>query len=117
MRSSTRSTPILIDEARTPLIISGPAEQSSQKYVDADKLSRKLQPGIHFEIKEKERQCLMTDEGIEHAEKLAGVESFYSGPNMDWHHLLETSLRAHHLYRLDRDYVVRQSEEDGKPRS
>jgi preprotein translocase subunit SecA len=106
---------ILIDEARTPLIISGPAEQSSERYQIADRVARRLQPGKHFEIKEKEKQCLLSDEGIEMAQKLVGVESFYQGANLDWHHMIETALRAHHLYRIDRDYVVRQSEEDGRP--
>ncbi len=106
---------ILIDEARTPLIISGPAEQSSDRYQVADRLARRLQPGAHFEIKEKERQCLLTDEGIEQAEKLAGVDSFYSGANMAWPHLMETALRAHHLYKHDTHYVVRTSPEDQKP--
>ncbi|MBL8694125.1 MAG: preprotein translocase subunit SecA [Planctomycetes bacterium] len=106
---------ILIDEARTPLIISGPAEASSEKYVLADRIAKRLQPGTHFEIKEKEKQCILTDEGIEEAEKLVGVDSFYSGPNMDWPHLLETALRAHNLYQKDKEYVVRNSEEDGRP--
>ncbi|MBI3817799.1 MAG: preprotein translocase subunit SecA [Planctomycetes bacterium] len=106
---------ILIDEARTPLIISGPAEKSSEKYMISDRVARRLQPGKHFEIKEKEKQCLLSDEGIEHAQELVGVGSFYQGGNMDWHHMLETALRSHHLYRIDRDYVVRTSEDDGRP--
>ncbi|MFN0205428.1 MAG: preprotein translocase subunit SecA, partial [Planctomycetota bacterium] len=106
---------ILIDEARTPLIISGPAEQAGDRYQVADRVARRLQPGTHFEIKEKEKQCLLSDEGIETAQKLVGVDSFYTGPNLDWHHMIETALRAHHLYRNDRDYVVKTSEEDGRP--
>ncbi|HKE00377.1 MAG TPA: preprotein translocase subunit SecA, partial [Planctomycetota bacterium] len=105
---------ILIDEARTPLIISGPAEQSSEKYQIADRLAQRLKPGSDFEVKEKERQCLLSDEGIEKVEQLVGA-SIYEGKNMDWPHLIETALRAHHLYRLDKDYVVRKSQEDGHP--
>lgn len=101
---------ILIDEARTPLIISGPAEESTERYMHADRIARELQPGKHFEIKEKEKVAPLTDEGIETAERLAGVDTFYSGKNMDWPHLIETSLRAHHLYRIDREYVVQNGE-------
>ncbi|HKB16843.1 MAG TPA: DEAD/DEAH box helicase, partial [Planctomycetota bacterium] len=101
---------ILIDEARTPLIISGPAEESSERYLIADRLARRLRPELHFEVKEKEHQALLTDEGIEEAERIAGVDTFYSGRNMDWPHLIETALRAHHLYRNERDYVVKDGE-------
>ncbi|MCI0587973.1 MAG: preprotein translocase subunit SecA [Planctomycetes bacterium] len=101
---------ILIDEARTPLIISGPAEESSERYLVADRLARRLRPELHFEVKEKEHQALLTDEGIEEAERIAGVDTFYSGRNMDWPHLIETALRAHHLYRNERDYVVKEGE-------
>ena len=98
---------ILVDEARTPLIISGEAEGSTERYLQADKIARQLEEGKHFEVKLKEQQCLLTDEGIERAEKLVGVDSFYSNPaNMDWPHLLETSLRAHHIYQKDKHYVV-----------
>jgi preprotein translocase subunit SecA len=101
---------ILIDEARTPLIISGPAEESSERHLVADRIARRLKTEAHFEVKEKEHQCLLTDEGIEEAERIAGVDTFYSGRNMDWPHLIETALRAHHLYRNERDYVVKDGE-------
>jgi preprotein translocase subunit SecA len=97
---------ILIDEARTPLIISGPADDDITRYVEADRVARLLQVEKHFEIKEKERTCHLTEEGVREAEKLAGVESFYTLGNMDWPHLLDNSLKAHHLYRRDREYVV-----------
>ena len=67
---------ILIDEARTPLIISGPAHDDVTKYGRADKLARQLQKDEHFEVKEKEHTVNLTDEGVRAAEKLAGVESF-----------------------------------------
>ncbi len=104
---------ILVDEARTPLIISGPAEESTEKYYQADRIARRLEKGSDFEVKEKEHLVVLTEEGIEKAEKLAGVDSFYTGKNMDWPHHIEQALRAHHLYKKDVDYVVRK-EEDGR---
>lgn len=101
---------VLIDEARTPLIISGPAEESTEKYYQADKIARRLQLGRHFEIKEKEQLAILTEEGIDYAEKLAGVDSFYKGANMDWPHHLTQSLRAHQFYKLDREYVIKDGE-------
>src|SRR4051794_27931782 len=97
---------ILIDEARTPLIISGPAFDDVKKYAEADRIARQLRRDAHFEVKEKERTCHLNDEGIREAEKVAGVESFYTPGNMEWPHLIDNSLKAHHLYRRDRDYVV-----------
>ncbi|MEM8946839.1 MAG: preprotein translocase subunit SecA [Planctomycetota bacterium] len=96
---------ILIDEARTPLIISGPARDDTTKYIKADKIARQLKPGAHFEVKEKEHSANLTDEGVRAAEKLAGVESFYTAGNMQWPHLIDNSLKAHHLYKLDVNYV------------
>jgi len=97
---------ILIDEARTPLIISGPAFDDVTKYAEADRIARQLRRENHFEVKEKERTCHLTDEGVREAEKIAGLESFYTPGNMEWPHLIDNSLKAHHLYRRDRDYVV-----------
>ena len=61
---------------------------------------------IDFEVKEKEHTCHMTDDGIRHAEELAGVESFYTTGNMEWPHLIDNSLKAHFLYKRDVNYVV-----------
>ena len=97
---------ILIDEARTPLIISGPAFDDVRKYAEADRISRLLRRDEHFEVKEKERTCHLNDEGIREAEKIAGIESFFTPGNMEWPHLIDNSLKAHNLYRKDRDYVV-----------
>lgn len=97
---------ILIDEARTPLIISGPAEDDITKYQRADKVARGLKKDLHFEVKEKEHTVSLTDEGVRAAEKLAGVESFYTAGNMQWPHLIDNSLKAHYLYKLDVNYVV-----------
>ena len=97
---------ILIDEARTPLIISGPARDDVTKYVKADKIARQLKPELHFEVKEKEHSAHLTDAGVREAEKLAGVERFYTAGNMQWPHLIDNSLKAHHLYKRDVNYVV-----------
>jgi len=96
---------ILIDEARTPLIISGPAFDDVRKYAEADRIARLLKKDTHFEVKEKERTCHLNDEGIREAERVAGIESFYTPGNMEWPHLIDNALKAHHLYKRDRDYV------------
>lgn len=97
---------ILIDEARTPLIISGKASDDLTKYPKADKIARQLTRDKDFEVKEKEKTCHLTDEGIRRAESLAGVESFYTAGNMEWPHLIDNALRAHYMFQHDKDYVV-----------
>ncbi len=99
---------ILIDEARTPLIISGPAHENVRKYAEADRIARQLQRDIHFIVNEKDHTAHLTDDGIRQAEKLAGVESFYTAGNMDWPHLIDNSLKAHFLYKRDVNYVVKE---------
>ncbi|MGC6488525.1 MAG: preprotein translocase subunit SecA, partial [Planctomycetota bacterium] len=108
---------ILIDEARTPLIISGEGEGTTDRFVMADRIARQLKVDEHFEVKLKEQQCVLNEAGIERAEKLVGVDSFYSDPaHMEWPHLLETALRAHHIYEKDKNYVVVEPKgEDGRP--
>jgi preprotein translocase subunit SecA len=101
---------ILIDEARTPLIISGPAHDDVTKYSKADQIARQLVADRHFEVKEKEHTVALTEEGVRTAEKLAGVESFYTAGNMEWPHLIDNSLKAHHLYKRDVNYVVQNGE-------
>ena len=97
---------ILIDEARTPLIISGPAHDDVTRYTRADRIARQLKKNVHFEVNEKEHSSHLTDEGVRAAEQLAGVESFYTAGNMEWPHLIDNSLKAHHLYKRDVNYVV-----------
>jgi preprotein translocase subunit SecA len=99
---------ILIDEARTPLIISGPAHENVRKYADADQIARKLQKGEHFEVNEKDHHATLTDAGVREAERLAGVESFYTAGNMEWPHLIDNALKAHFLYKRDVNYVVKE---------
>jgi preprotein translocase subunit SecA len=101
---------ILIDEARTPLIISGPAHDDVTRYAKAERIARQLKRDVHFEVNEKEHSAHLTDEGIRAAEKLAGVESFYTAGNMEWPHLIDNSLRAHNLYKLDVNYVIKDGE-------
>src|SRR5215467_5740955 len=96
---------ILVDEARTPLIISGPAHDDVTKYSKADKIARQLTKDTHFEVKEKEHAVVLTDEGVRAAERFAGVESFYTAGNMEWPHLIDNALKAHHLYKRDVNYV------------
>ncbi len=99
---------ILIDEARTPLIISGPAHDNVRKYAEADRIARQLKKNVHFEVSEKDHTANLTDEGVRAAEKLAGVESFYTAGNMEWPHLIDNALKAHHLYQRDVNYVVKE---------
>ncbi|SFH52918.1 preprotein translocase subunit SecA [Planctomicrobium piriforme] len=101
---------ILIDEARTPLIISGPAHDDITKYPRADRIARQLARETHFEVKEKEHTCHLTDDGVRKAEELAGVESFYTAGNMEWPHLIDNALKAHYLYKRDVNYVVENGE-------
>lgn len=98
---------ILVDEARTPLIISGPAHMDIGKYADADRIARQLKKDEHFVVNEKDHTVNLTDDGVRLAEKLAGVESFYTAGNMEWPHLVDNSLKAHYLYKLDVNYVVK----------
>jgi preprotein translocase subunit SecA len=101
---------ILIDEARTPLIISGPAHDDVDRYRKADRLARQLKRDLHFEVNEKEHTSHLTDVGVRKAEELAGVESFYTAGHMEWPHLIDNSLKAHHLYKRDVNYVVQNGE-------
>jgi len=101
---------ILIDEARTPLIISGPAHDDVTRYAKADRIARQLKKGLHFEVNEKDHTANLTDEGVRAAEQLAGVESFYTAGNMEWPHLIDNSLKAHHLYKRDVNYIIKDGE-------
>ena len=84
----------------------GPGPRRRRPYPKADRIARQLKKDVHFEVKEKEHTCNLTDEGVREAEKLAGVESFYTAGNMEWPHLIDNSLKAHHLYKRDVNYVV-----------
>ncbi len=101
---------ILIDEARTPLIISQPAGESTTKYVQYASLVRQLQPGTHFTKDEKQRAAVLTDEGIKTMEKLLGIENIYTEKGFEEVHHIEQALRAHAIYQRDVDYVVKDGE-------
>lgn len=101
---------ILIDEARTPLIISGPSEESTDKYYKIDRIIPKLRKGIDFTIDEKARTVILTEEGNSRVEQLLGISNLYDPSNIELvHHVLQ-GLRAHHLFKRDVDYVVRDGE-------
>ncbi len=101
---------ILIDEARTPLIISGASEESTEKYYRIDQIIPRLQPKEDYEIDEKHRQATLTEAGVGKAEKALGLENLYDPANIDYIHHVYQALRAHTLYKLDRDYVVKEGE-------
>lgn len=96
---------VLIDEARTPLIISGPSEGSVEKYYDANKIIAQLREG-DYTVDEKDNHALFTEEGIQYAEKLLGIENLYDPSSIEILHCLEQSLKAYHLFKRDYDYVV-----------
>ena len=100
----------LIDEARTPLIISGPAEEHVGKYVQAHEIAQQLEPEEHYEVKEKEKAASLLEDGIVRAQELLGVESFYVPGFEDWPHYIENALRAKELYQRDKAYVVEEGE-------
>ena len=101
---------ILIDEARTPLIISGSSEESTEKYYRIDQVIPRLKDKDDYEIGEKHRQVSLTEAGVGKAEKALGLENLYDPANIDYIHHVYQALRAHTLYRLDRDYVVKEGE-------
>jgi len=101
---------ILIDEARTPLIISGPAHTNPGRYAEANRIAVALERDLHYQVNEKDHTATLTDEGVRHAEKLAGVESFYTPGNMEWPHMIDNALRAHTLYTKDVNYVVKEGQ-------
>ena len=98
---------ILIDEARTPLIISGRPEKSSDVYYKVDEVVRKLRDKEHYELEEKGRHATLTEDGMAAAEKLFGVQNLYTDDSLGIVHMIEQSLRAHHFYKLDDEYVVK----------
>jgi len=101
---------ILIDEARVPLILSGPVLKQSEKYYMANNIARALKPGRDYIVKEKEHAVHLTDEGIARAERMLGVESLYTEDTMEWPHFIETALQARELYERDRHYIVKDGE-------
>jgi preprotein translocase subunit SecA len=101
---------ILIDEARTPLIISGPTEESTDKYFKVDRIIPRLRRDIDFQVDEKARTVNLTEEGVEKAEKLLAVGNLFEPQNMDWVHHTYQALKAHLLFKRDVDYMVKDGE-------
>ncbi|WP_104683178.1 preprotein translocase subunit SecA [Helicobacter felis] len=101
---------ILIDEARTPLIISGPVNKRMENYERADRVAKNMQAGQDFSIDEKNRVILISEEGIKKAEELFGVDNLYSLENAILSHHLDQALKAHYLFVRDKDYVVANGE-------
>ncbi|MGD0530400.1 MAG: preprotein translocase subunit SecA, partial [Polyangiaceae bacterium] len=102
---------ILIDEARTPLIISGQGEASSHKYASINEVIPRLRKDEHYVVDEKQHSVSLTDEGVEQAQKLMGITNLYDPINLESLHILNQCLRAHALYKRDVNYLVA---EDGK---
>lgn len=101
---------ILIDEARTPLIISGPAEMSTDLYRNVDAIMPRFQEEEHYTKDEKARQVLLTDEGVLLAEEMLGVDNLYDPSNINYLHHVNQALKAHVLFQRDVDYIVKNSE-------
>jgi preprotein translocase subunit SecA len=109
---------ILIDEARTPLIISGPSDEATDKYRNADAIIPHLKRGEDVEgkktgdyvVDEKAHTAVLTEEGVDRAERMLGVGNLYDPSNMELLHCVEQALKAHTLYKLDHQYVVQDGE-------
>ena len=97
---------ILIDEARTPLIISGQGEKSTELYDKVDAVVRTMKPEIHFEIEEKKKAVTLTDEGARKVETAFGIDNINDAENSELNHHVYCALRAHNLMKRDVDYVV-----------
>ncbi len=101
---------ILIDEARTPLIISGPSEESTDKYFKIDKIIPKLIQEIDYTLDEKHRTATLTEEGVSKCERMLSLGNLYDPAHMETIHHVYQGLRAHTLYKRDVDYVVKDGE-------
>lgn len=101
---------ILIDEARTPLIISGPSEDSTDKYYLVNSIIPHLKPEIHFTMEEKSKTVSLTEDGNAKAEELLNVGNLYDPQNLELMHHIYQGLKAHYLYKRDVDYMVKDDE-------
>jgi preprotein translocase subunit SecA len=109
---------ILIDEARTPLIISGPSDEATDKYYKADAIIPQLRKGEEVDgvktgeylVDERQHTAVLTEEGVDKAERLLGVGNLYDPSNMELLHCVEQALKAHTLYKLDHQYVIQDGE-------
>jgi preprotein translocase subunit SecA len=101
---------ILIDEARTPLIISAPAEQSTEKYQTYSKLVGQLEENTHYNIDEKAKTAILSEEGITKMESLLGIENIYTDKGFEEVHHIEQALKSKTVYKKDTDYVVKEGQ-------
>jgi preprotein translocase subunit SecA len=101
---------ILVDEARTPLIISGAAQESTRWYRQFAQIGPRLKRDVHYEVDEKKRTIAVSEEGIARVEEILGVENLYDHVNVDMVHQLEVALKAKELYKKDVEYVVQHGE-------
>ncbi|MDX2043068.1 MAG: preprotein translocase subunit SecA [Acidobacteriota bacterium] len=101
---------ILIDEARTPLIISGGLDETTGKYYEANEVIPKLTPETDYQVDEKQHRATLTESGIEKAERMLGYGNLFDPSNMEILHCLNQALVAHTLYTLDKQYIVRDGE-------
>jgi preprotein translocase subunit SecA len=102
---------ILVDEARTPLIISGPAEDSTESYAKTNSLVRILKNEKHFNIDETANNVFLTDDGVTLCEEFLNVENLYANEHAKWVHHISQALKAHNLFELDSEYVVEDGQE------
>jgi preprotein translocase subunit SecA len=101
---------ILIDEARTPLIISGQGQESTDHYIQFARWAPRLQPETDYTIEEKTRTVILTEAGIEKIERLAGVKNIYAEENIELTRYMENAIKAHVIFKRDKDYIVKDGE-------
>ena len=101
---------ILVDEARTPLIISGTVGETAKWYRDFSRIANRLKPELHYTVDEAKRQVITTEAGVSQVEQFLGIENLYDHMNVDFIHHLDVALRARALYHRDVDYVVANGE-------
>jgi preprotein translocase subunit SecA len=101
---------ILVDEARTPLIISGPSDESTDLYYKVDRIIPSLRKGEHYEVEEKTRSSFLTEKGVTEVEHLLGVGNLYDHKNVQLVHYVQQALKAHAIFKLDVDYIVKDGE-------
>ena len=101
---------ILIDEARTPLIISGPAEKSTELYYRVNRIIPQIREESHYTKEEKTRSVALTEDGVARVERLLGIENLYDPRNMTINHHVQQALRAHVLFKRDVDYIVKEGQ-------
>lgn len=101
---------VLIDEARTPLIISGPSDESTTLYKKINAIVPKLKKDRDFTVDEKIKTVLLTEEGVQHCEEILGLENLFDPKNITYQHHILQALKAHYLFQRDVDYIVRDGE-------